>query len=214
MRNPAVQERLYRGREEVNDFDIPYIAGYSKNGDHIFFDRHLPEAIKLKLDGHEREIQPREFLRLHETLEKAIIDALGWGYFPAHAAATAYERRGIFQRLGPQWWMPYEHAMDGYAKADEHESVQSVPPNLDMTPYLTPPVNRGLLAAMRKAQGGAKKESKDSAHYTPDGRPSQHCGSVEKWPRGACKHFTPPSECELVGGYISKTGWCKHWQTE
>jgi hypothetical protein len=151
LANPAVREKLWRGREEDNNFDIPYIAGYSKDGNTLFFDRHLPEILTLELDGNKREINPREFLRLHETLEKAIIDALGWSYFPAHAAATAYERRGILQKLGPQWWMPYEHTMDGYAKADEHEKIKKVPKNLDMTPYHDADDNR-LLKVMQKAK--------------------------------------------------------------
>lgn len=150
LHNPAIQEKLFRPFEINNDFDIPYIAGYAKNGKTIYFDRHLPETAVIKFDGQKREIQPRHFLKLHESLEKAIIDALGWGYFPAHAAATAYERRGVLQVLGPQWWMPYQHEMDGYAKADEHEKVKSVPKDLDMTPYLAEPDQR-LIKAMRKA---------------------------------------------------------------
>lgn len=152
LANPEVQKRLFTYRQEDNDFDIPYIAGYSRNGETLYFDRHLPESLFLKLDGHKKEIQPRQFLKLHESLEKAIIDALGWGYFPAHAAATAYERRGVFQMLGPQWWMPYTHAMDGYAKVDEHEKIKRAPKDLDMTPYLAPPVNHTLLKAVRRAQ--------------------------------------------------------------
>lgn len=153
LANPAIQDKLYRAREINNEHDIPYIAGYSKNGNILYFDRHLPEILTLELDGHKREIQPRDFLRLHETLEKAIIDALGWGYFPAHAAATAYERRGVFQRVGPEWWMPYQHSMDGYAKADEHEKIKSVPKDLDMTPYRG---DHRLVTAMRKAMKNGK----------------------------------------------------------
>lgn len=212
LANPAVRERLFTYRQEDNGYDIPYIAGYSRKGDRLYFDRHLPETIKLKLDGQEREINPREFLKFHESLEKAIIDALGWGYFPAHAAATAYERRHVFQRLGPQWWVPYQHSMDGYAKADEHEKVTSVPKDLDMTPYTAPPVNRRLLATMRKCQGMAVKEAKTSANYTSEGRSSEHCGPVAKWPlRNMCAHYKEPHECEVVRGYIDETGWCKHW---
>ena len=150
--NPAVREKLWMPRTEDNSFDIPYIAGYSKDGKTIYYDRHLPEVLKLKYDRSTRDINPREFLRLHETLEKAIIDALGWGYYHAHAAATAWERRNVFERLGPQWWMPYQHAMDGYAKADEHEKIKRVPKDLDLTPYKAPPVNHKLLEAIHKAQ--------------------------------------------------------------
>jgi hypothetical protein len=157
LANPEVREKLFILRQEDNNFDIPYIAGYSRDGKTLYFDRHLPETTKLKLDGQTKEINPREFLRKHESLEKAVIDALGWGYFPAHAAATAYERRHVLQVLGPQWWMPYQHEMDGYAKADEHEKIKRAPKNLDLTPYKTAPINHKLLAAIHKAQGHGKR---------------------------------------------------------
>jgi hypothetical protein len=151
LANPAIREKLWQPREEDNSWDIPYIAGYSKNGHILFFDRHLPEILTLELDGNKREFNPRDFLRMHETLEKAIIDALGWGYFPAHAAATAYERRGVLQRLGPQWWVPYQHSMDGYAKADEHEKIKRIPKELDLTPYRDAHDSR-LLKYMQRAK--------------------------------------------------------------
>lgn len=156
LSNSAIQERLFRPFEINNDSDIPYIAGYSKDGNTIFYDRHLPETIFLKLDGHKKDIQPRQFLKLHESLEKAIIDALGWSYYPAHAAATAYERRGVLQVLGPQWWVPYQHEMDGYAKADEHEKIKRVPKDLDMTPYKDAHDTR-LIKAIHNAQKNQSK---------------------------------------------------------
>ncbi len=212
LANPAIRERLWAPHEENNDFDIPYIAGYAKDDKKTYYDRHLPEVISLHLDGHNREISPREFLRRHETLEKAIIDALGWGYFPAHAAATAYEKRGVLERLGPQWWMPYTHAMDGYARVDEHEQITTVPKDLDMTPYRAAPVNTRLLTAMQKAQGAPERRSKETVHYTTEGRPSEHCGPVPAWPRGDCEHFQSPFGCAKVRGYISAKGWCELWQ--
>ena len=69
-----------------------------------------------------------------------------------------------------------------YASGDEHEKVQKVPKDLDMTPYLAPPVNRRLVEAMKKAMGGAAKEPKALAHYTAQGRPAEHCGKVVGWP--------------------------------
>ena len=153
LANPTVRHFLYQPKDINNDYDIPFIGSYSKDGKTIYFDRHLPEVIFLKLDGQKREVNPRELIKPHEELEKAIISALGWGYYLAHAAATAYEKRGVLQRLGPQWWMPYTHAMDGYAKADEHEKIRLVPKDLDMTPYHAAPANQLLLKAMKKAMG-------------------------------------------------------------
>jgi hypothetical protein len=208
---PAVRDRLWQPREEDNSSDVPFIAGYSNDRKTIFYDRHLPETITLKLDGKTRDIRPREHIRPHETIEPIIIDVLGWSYFPAHAVATAYEKRQFIQRIGPEWWMPYTHAMDGFANSDEHERVTKVPKDLDMTPYLAPPVNRRLVEAMKKAMGGAAKESKALAHYTATGRPAEHCGPVTGWPKGNCEHYEAPNACEIVQGHIAARGWCSHW---
>jgi hypothetical protein len=153
LANPDIQRRLWAYEKEDDAHDIPFIGGYSKDGKTVYYDRSLPKLIELTQDGHKKEINPREFIRHHEMFEKAIIDVLGWSYFPAHAAATAYEKRHVLQRLGPEWWMPYTHSMDGFADRDEHETVKSVPKDLDMAPYLAPPVNRRLVQAMKRAMG-------------------------------------------------------------
>ncbi len=213
LANPAVRDRLHSYRAENNDFQVPYIAGYSTDGRTIYFDRNLPEKITLRHDGQSREIAPREFIRPHECFEKSVIDALGWSYFPAHAAATAYEKRNLLQRLGPEWWMPYTYAMDGYANTDEHELIKKVPKDLDMTPYYAPPVNRRLIEAMKRAMGSGseKKEPKALARYTASGTPKEHCGKVAGWPRGECEHYEAPNACAIVQGHIALRGWCCHW---
>jgi len=211
LANPDISRRLWAYEKEDDTFDIPFIGSYSQDGKTVYYDRHLPKLIVLKCDGQTKEINPREFIRCHEMLEKAIIDVLGWSYFPAHAAATAYEKRHVLQRLGPQWWMPYTHSMDGFADAEEHETVQRVPKDLDMTPYLAPPVNRRLVEAMKKAMGGAAKESKALAHYTAAGRPAEHCGPVSGWPKGNCEHYEAPNACAIVAGHIAQRGYCSHW---
>lgn len=213
-KNQDFVQHLYRSRQENNDYDIPFIAGYSKDGNTIYYDRHLPEEITLHLDGHSQRVNPREFIKLHEEIEKAVIDSMGWGYFHSHAVATAFEKRKVLERLGPQWWMPYQHSMDAYAKIDEHEKVTKVPSDLDMTPYHAHPVNKGLLRAMQEALGkNSGKKNKDEVDYSP-GHASSHCGHVVAWPKGACRHFIDPNYCELVKGYISPRYWCRLWQKE
>ena len=150
-RDPQVTSRLWRARKENSDFDIPFIAGYSKDGDTIYFDRHLPERVTIEHDGRKRDFDPREFYRIHESWEKALIDALGYGYYPAHRVATAMEKRAVLERLGPQWWMPYTELADQFAKADEHERIKRVPKDLDLTPYEAPPADRRLLAKVKGA---------------------------------------------------------------
>jgi hypothetical protein len=150
---PEVRDKLWLPREVNDEYDIPFLAGYSKDRKTIYRDRNLPKTVVAHLDGKTKEIEPDEDIIPHETIEPIVMDVLGWTYFPAHAVATVYGKRRFVRRYGPEWWMPYTHEMDGFASHDEHERVKKVPRDLDMAPYLAPPVNRRLVQAMKRAMG-------------------------------------------------------------
>ena len=157
LRNDKVQECLHSPRELNTSYDVPYLGGYSKDGKVIYFDRHLPKTVLLKYDDKKLEIDPTTILQLHESFEKSLIDVLDMGYTQAHKAATAYERRGLLMRYGPNWWGPYCRSMEKYIKADEHEKLKRLPPDLDMLPYYTSPVDHRLVSHMEKVMGKKKK---------------------------------------------------------
>ena len=58
--------------------DIPYLAGYSKDGKTIYIDRHMPSSFRY--DG--RDINTDRYLILHEEVEKTLIDQLNLHYLP------------------------------------------------------------------------------------------------------------------------------------
>ncbi|SRR5258706_5776279 len=149
LKNEKVITELYKAREINKEYDIPYLGGYSKDGNTIFFDRHLPDQVTLERDGTKKIIDPVQFLKLHEELEKSLIDQLKLHYQQAHKAATAYERRGVLQTLGPGWWDPYQRVMEKYIKADAHERLKKIPRDLDTTPYIDEHDTK-LLAHMKK----------------------------------------------------------------
>lgn len=204
LEDKQLREKLHRYRETDRSFDLPYLGGYSKDGGTVYIDRHLPDQLEVEMDGRKRSINPVEFLRMHECFEKACIDALGYSYDGAHQAATGYERRAVLTRLGPSWWVPYSDALKPYIKADEHEKLVSIPPDLDWTPYLSPPVNHELVERMQAAQGAQRKHSKAEAKYTDMGSRTEHCS--------ICEHYQRPRACELVRGAVSPQGWCKYWE--
>ncbi len=74
-----------------HDHDIPYLAGYSKDGKTIYIDRHMPRTMKLR----GREIDSDRFLILHEEVEKTLIDQLGLHYLHAHQIATRAEEAAV-----------------------------------------------------------------------------------------------------------------------
>jgi hypothetical protein len=213
LANPKVQQCLWTPREENDtDFDCAYLAGYSTDGKLIFFDRHLPQTLSYEQDGHRREFNPRQFVRLHEIMEKCCIDILGMSYWPAHAAANGYERRHVLCVLGPGAWPLYSVALDPFIKADETEKLTKVPRNLDMTPYLAPPQDRALIARIQAAQGRERRYTKAAVHYEDTrGTRRQHCGKDKDWGSG-CRYFEHPAACELVRGYIAPRGLCDEYE--
>lgn len=144
--NKDITSRL-GGKHLSREYDLPYLGGYSNDGKIIYLDRHLPQNIFLGKQG--RLFDPTPFLIAHESLEKAVIDVLGWNYDHAHEAATNYERRLVIQ-AGLNW-KEYSDSLEPYIKEDEHEQIKKIPPDLDMTPYLMKPVNKPLLRAMKQA---------------------------------------------------------------
>lgn len=191
------------------DYDIPYLGGYSKNGNVIYFDRHLPDSISFELDGRKFVYSPIHFIPYHERFEKAVIDALGWGYTAAHEAANAFERRHVMQAGLP--WAQYQKSLEPFIKSDEIESIKKIPSDLDMAPYYAPPVNHKLIAKMERASEGNKSDSKQEKSEVEygDGHATAHCGPTKKWPNGYCENFISPHSCEHVVGYIEPNKWCR-----
>jgi hypothetical protein len=128
-------------------YDIPYLAGYSKDGKTIYVDRHLPPQVKIG----SRPIDPRPFLKIHESWEKALIDQLGWTYEASHEVASRIEDRAVIAAgLTRQ---AYNGALRPYIRTDEGERIERVPADLDLAPYQSDP---RLVARMKSAMVGPK----------------------------------------------------------
>lgn len=115
--------------------DVPYLAGYSYDCKTIYIDRHLP-ADKYDF----------KYLIMHETVEKSLMDELGVPYEFAHIVATAAERT-LVESDGLNW-KEYDKFMQKYVKTAEHEELQFLPDDLDITPY-----EGTMLGAMLKKMG-------------------------------------------------------------
>jgi hypothetical protein len=212
MENPRIEQWRWRYRPIKREHDLPYLGGYSRDGNTLYIDRHLPDTLEIEDDGTKWVIDPCEFIRLHEEMEKGLLETLGWHYGNAHALANAAERRAVLERGIP--WLAYNQALAPFIKADETERLETVPADLDMTPYLFPPVDRALISRMRKAMGEEKLEKTDpKVSYSDDsGRPNHHCGPDSDWPTGYCKFYDGQHSCSKVEGYIAAHGGCKLWK--
>ncbi len=109
--------------------DIPYVAGYSKDGKTIYIDRHLPSEMQYK----GRTINTDRFLLLHEEVEKTLIDQLDLHYLHAHQIATRAEEAAV--RAAGISWRDYDRFMQTYVKKMGDERLTKIPADLDLKPY-------------------------------------------------------------------------------
>jgi hypothetical protein len=125
----AVRAIGRRVRVINRDYDIPYIAGYSIDGNTVFIDRHLPRSFRWLM----KTVRVEPFLLTHEIVEKALLDELRLHYLHAHQIALRAERDAV-KAAGVSWWV-YQGFMKKHEKPIQDEKVTKVPANLDLTPY-------------------------------------------------------------------------------
>ncbi|MBI3872625.1 MAG: hypothetical protein HY304_06085 [candidate division Zixibacteria bacterium] len=109
--------------------DIPYLAGYSRNGRTIYIDRHLPRSFMAR----GKRVSVDRFLILHEAVEKSLLDQLGLRYQHAHQIALRAEEAAI--RAAGVSWRDYDRFMQGFIKEAGDETLERLPLDLDIKPY-------------------------------------------------------------------------------
>jgi hypothetical protein len=107
--------------------DIPYIAGYSQNGEKIYIDRHMPRSASL---GGKR-VRTDRFLILHEAVEKALLDELGLHYLHAHQIALRAEKAAV--EAEGLTWRDYNAFTKAHEREIDDETLKKVPDELDLT---------------------------------------------------------------------------------
>jgi len=124
-------------------WDIPYLAGYSRDGKTIYIDRHLPRSFITR----GREVTVDQFLILHEAVEKSLLDELGLVYQHAHQIALRAEEAAV--RAEGVSWHDYDRFMDRFIKDVGDEHLNRIPPDLDIKPYRDEH-DHAVLTAMQK----------------------------------------------------------------
>jgi hypothetical protein len=129
MMDRALDAIVRRAKTIDRRHDIPYLAGYSRNGKTIYIDRHMPETMRY--GG--RDINTDRYLILHEEVEKTLIDQLGLHYLHAHQIASRAEQAAV--RAAGIRWRDYDKFMQKYVKRIGDERLTKVPADLDLKPY-------------------------------------------------------------------------------
>ena len=150
MQDPAVAAELAKPYRVDEQYDIPYLAGYSKDGATIYIDRSL--AAARPSIGDVPYESWRFALESHEHLEKVLIDQKQYDYQAAHEFATVGEHE-VVRSLGLRT-VAYERALKPFIATDATKQIENPPPDLDLTPY----EDEGdveMLDKLRGANGGS-----------------------------------------------------------
>ena len=150
MMDRALDAIVRRVKKLDRAHDIPYLAGYSRDGNTIYIDRHMPKSFRFR----GRVIETDRFLILHEEVEKTLIDRLNLHYLHAHQIATRAEQAAV--RAAGVNWRDYDRFMQKYVKKLGDERLTRVPPDLDEKPYRDEH-DYDLLRRMEAAMVGANK---------------------------------------------------------
>jgi hypothetical protein len=129
MMDRALDAIVRRAKKLDRAHDIPYLAGYSRDGKTIYIDRHMPKTMKY--NG--REIDTDRYLILHEEVEKTLIDQLNLHYLHAHQIASRAEQAAV--RAAGIRWHDYDRFMQQHVKHIGDEKLRKVPADLDLKPY-------------------------------------------------------------------------------
>jgi hypothetical protein len=108
--------------------DVPYLAGYARDGKTIYIDKDLPRSFAAA----GKRVAVDRFLILHEAVEKALLDALGLHYQHAHQIALRAEQAAV--RAAGVSWRQYDRFMAKYIK-EADDVIDRLPPDLDIKPY-------------------------------------------------------------------------------
>src|SRR5712692_3566943 len=117
MMDRALDAVVRRVKNLDRKHDIPYLAGYSRDGKTIYIDRHMPPSFRYR----GRDVDTDRFLILHEEVEKTLIDQLGLHYMHAHQIALRAEQAAV--RAAGVRWRDYDAFMQQFIKdfGDEHD---------------------------------------------------------------------------------------------
>lgn len=129
LKERRFQAALRRYTKADNSHRIVFLAGSDNEGETVFYDKDLPQKLKLRRkDGRLEATDPRRFLWWHEAPEGVLIRLYGFDYDKAHLYATAIEKRHV-EAAGFDW-NDYERKLEPFVHDDEGDSAKGTPKNL------------------------------------------------------------------------------------
>lgn len=129
----AVEHLISDVKLIVGLYDIPYTAGYNKNGTVIYIDKEMPQYMVLdhvKLDLH-------RCIAVHEIVEASLLHSYrnNLFYLEAHQIATRIEKDYV-ESFGVDWQDYNDYVEKWVARIYSREVYKNIPADLDPQPYL------------------------------------------------------------------------------
>jgi hypothetical protein len=117
--------------EVVASYDVPWLANRSTDGKRVYRDKRVPKVLPTT------GIDTDKTLPWHELGEWAAEND-GYSYDDAHTkVANPLERKAVEAQKpdDANIWGAYSEEMDGYIREVDDESIENVPPDIDLRPF-------------------------------------------------------------------------------
>jgi hypothetical protein len=163
--NPKLRSAMEADYSVSHRFDMPYLAGYSRDRSRYYFDRHLPLIAHIKdTKGQPKTIHITKFYLRHEIVESALQHVLRLDHEKAHHLATAAEydevkQAGVDLSSYRRWSAKWIKATD---IQDSKIVNLRIPPDFDTTPLEVDKSHEGkaLLEKVREAMSTTRRSAR------------------------------------------------------
>jgi len=122
-----------------SDYDVPYTAGYSEDGQTIYIDSQVPKTIRVRKTNDRLnfiEVDLYKSFTVHEMAEKSLeASPYFWKYSIAHEAALRLERLYV-ESTGADWNDYNEQTLRIVDEILNRAKYPNCPPDLDIGPYI------------------------------------------------------------------------------
>lgn len=122
----------------VNDYDIPYTAGYSKDGFTIYMDYSVPQFLDVLARGSRTKTVKVDIWKsfaVHEMTEKSLEDKpYFWDYSISHEDALRAERLYV-ESIGADFNDYNKKTLEIVDRIMKRDSYPNCPKDLDLQPY-------------------------------------------------------------------------------
>jgi hypothetical protein len=135
----AAIDELLKCFKIIDTFDIPYVAGYSENGRHIYIDKDMPEGYVSKKEKGAFVATDR-YLIVHEGIEKILLmyfksfNPIPHLYQLAHQIALRVEKLAV--ETDGHDWDEYNVFMAEWIKEIAEIEITNIPIDIDLEPYI------------------------------------------------------------------------------